>query len=321
MIEIRNLSKQFGSHRVVDDISFDVRPGEVLGFLGPNGAGKSTTMKMITGFLPPTRGTALVQGHDVRKDPDAAKRCIGYLPEGAPLYPDMTPASLLAFLAEVRGIPKSNRRARIDQVAQQVDLGSVWRQRIETLSKGFKRRVGLAAAILHDPQVLILDEPTDGLDPNQKREVRALIRSMAEGKVIVLSTHILEEVEAVCSRAIIIAEGRLLFDDTPTALRQRSRHYNAVELQLSGAAGAPEALRGLPGVAAVEDLGDARYMVLPREGASIVKAVADHAYGAGWGVEHLHVEAGRLDDVFSEITGSGAASDLAAAGKAEGGAR
>jgi len=306
MIEIRNLSKQFGSHRVVDDVSFDVRPGEVLGFLGPNGAGKSTTMKMLTGFLAPTRGTAVIQGHDVRKDPDAAKRAIGYLPEGAPLYPDMTPASLLAFLAEVRGIPKAERGTRIDEVAQQVDLGSVWRQRIETLSKGFKRRVGLAAAILHDPDVLILDEPTDGLDPNQKREVRALIREMSEGKMIVLSTHILEEVEAVCSRAIIIADGKLLFDDTPAALRQRSRHCNAVELHLSHAAGAPEALRGLPNVAAVEELGDARYMVLPNDGASIVKSVADHAYGAGWEVEHLHVEAGRLDDVFAKITSGGA---------------
>jgi len=302
MIEIRNLSKRFGTHRVVDDISFDVRPGEVLGFLGPNGAGKSTTMKMITGFLPPNSGTAVVCGHDVRQDPDGAKRRIGYLPEGAPLYPDMTPASLLAFLAEVRGIPKAQRRGRIDEVVQVVDLGSVWRQRIETLSKGFKRRLGLAAAILHDPEVLILDEPTDGLDPNQKREVRALIRSMSEGKTIVLSTHILEEVEAVCSRAIIIADGRLLFDDTPRALRERSRHHNAVELKLSGADGAAAALSGLAGVAHVDDLGDARFMVLPAEGASIVRTVADHAFGAGWEVEHLHVEQGRLDDVFAELT-------------------
>ena len=202
MIEIWNLSKQFVTNRVVDDLSFTVAPGEVLGFLGPNGAGKSTTMKMITGFLPPTRGTAVICGHDIITDPERAKQVIGYLPEGAPLYPDMTPASLLRFIAEARGIPKAARQSRLDEVCEVVDLADVWRQRIETLSKGFKRRVGLAAAILHDPEVLVLDEPTDVLYPNQKREVRALIKRMSAGKTIVLSTHILEEVEAVCTRAL-----------------------------------------------------------------------------------------------------------------------
>jgi gliding motility-associated transport system ATP-binding protein len=306
MLEIRNLSKTFGTHRVVDDVSFDVSPGEVLGFLGPNGAGKSTTMKMITGFLPPTRGTAVVNGHDVRKDPKAAKRVIGYLPEGAPLYPDMTPASLLAFIAEARGIPKTERRARLDEVCQVVDLAGVWRQRIDTLSKGFKRRVGLAVAILHDPEVLVLDEPTDGLDPNQKHEVRELIRRMSPGKVIVLSTHILEEVEAVCTRAIIIAEGKLRFDDTPEALRRRSRHFNAVELHLSGASAAREALLGLEGVSAVEQLAGAddlqRFLILSEDGRPLLKAVAGHAHRAGWEIEHLEVESGRLEDVFREIT-------------------
>ena len=306
MIEIQRLSKQFGTHRVVDDVSFEVKPGEVLGFLGPNGAGKSTTMKMITGFLPPSRGTAVVCGHDVRREPLEVKRRIGYLPEGAPLYPDMTPASLLAFLAEVRGIPKAERGERIDRAAGLVAIESVWRQRIETLSKGFKRRVGLAAAILHDPEVLILDEPTDGLDPNQKREVRALIRSMSAGKTIVLSTHILEEVEAVCSRAIIISEGKLLFDGTPLDLRRRSRCYNAVELQVAGSGGVVSALENLEGVAAVEELGPERYRVLAQDGASILKVVATHAFQAGWEIDHLHVEQGGLDEVFAEITEGGA---------------
>jgi ABC-2 type transport system ATP-binding protein len=221
MLEIRNLTKHFGPLKAVDGISFRVDRGEVLGFLGPNGAGKSTTMKMATGFVTPTGGTALVCGHDIQEDPLAAKRKFGYLPEGAPAYPDMTPAGFLEFVAEVRGIPPERRGPRIQEVVQLVHLERVLHQRIETLSKGFKRRVGLAQAILHDPEVLILDEPTDGLDPNQKHEVRALIKQMARNKAIVLSTHILEEVEAVCTRAIIIAHGKLLFDGTPAELAER----------------------------------------------------------------------------------------------------
>jgi ABC-2 type transport system ATP-binding protein len=222
MIEIDRLSKSFGPFRAVDGISFSVQKGEVLGFLGPNGAGKSTTMKMITGFLDPTSGTARVCGHDVRQEPVEVKRKIGYLPEGAPLYAEMTPASFLGFIARARGIPLGKRKARIREVVAQVHLEGVMHQRIETLSKGFKRRVGLAQAILHDPEVLILDEPTDGLDPNQKHEVRELIRAMASDKVIVLSTHILEEVDAVCTRAIIISNGTLRFEGTPSELRARS---------------------------------------------------------------------------------------------------
>ena len=199
-----------------------MRPGEVLGFLGPNGAGKSTTMKMITGFLDPSGGTARVCGHDIREQPVAAKRAIGYLPEGAPLYPEMTPASFLAFVAAMRRIPAERRAARIAEVAAKVHLEGVMHQRIETLSKGYKRRVGLAQAILHDPKVLILDEPTDGLDPIQKHEVRALIREMSKDKVIVLSTHILEEVDAVCTRVIIIAGGRIRFEGTPAELREHA---------------------------------------------------------------------------------------------------
>jgi ABC-2 type transport system ATP-binding protein len=308
MIEIRNLTKKFGAFVAVDDVSFSVQPGEVLGFLGPNGAGKSTTMKMATGFLAPTSGTAIISGHDVRKDPIRVKAEVGYLPEGAPLYPDMTPHSLLRFVADARGLTAARRDERIRDVVQQVQLEGVMGQRIETLSKGFKRRVGLAQAIIHDPNVLILDEPTDGLDPNQKHEVRALIKRMAAGKVIVLSTHILEEVESVCTRAIIIARGRLCFDGSPEDLRQRSRYYNAVELTVkaSTAPGAQAALTGLDGIEQVENLesenGLESYVLFPRDRAAILRTVSDYAYENGWEVEHLHVERGRLDDVFRTIT-------------------
>lgn len=222
MIEIRNLSKRYGALTAVNDISFSVGAGQVLGFLGPNGAGKSTTMKMITGFLAPTSGSVSVCGHDVETQPLAAKACMGYLPEGAPSYGEMTVRGFLEFIAEIRGLSPDKRRTRLDDVIHRLALGSVLEQMIETLSKGFKRRVGLAQALLHDPQVLILDEPTDGLDPNQKHEVRSLISTMAKDKIIVISTHILEEVDAVCNRAIIISNGKLLADDTPQGLAGRA---------------------------------------------------------------------------------------------------
>ncbi|HEY0941796.1 MAG TPA: ATP-binding cassette domain-containing protein [Steroidobacter sp.] len=222
MIEIKNLSKRYGTLTAVNDISFSVSPGQVLGFLGPNGAGKSTTMKMITGFLAPTSGTISVCGHDVQDAPLAAKAVMGYLPEGAPSYGEMTVRGFLNFIADVRGLSGERRRARLDDVIGRLALGGVLEQMIETLSKGFKRRVGLAQALLHDPQVLILDEPTDGLDPNQKHQVRTLINDMAKDKIIVISTHILEEVDAVCNRAIIIAGGRLLADATPKELAARA---------------------------------------------------------------------------------------------------
>jgi ABC-2 type transport system ATP-binding protein len=222
MIEIKNLSKRYGTLTAVNDISFSVSPGTVLGFLGPNGAGKSTTMKMITGFLAPTSGSVSVCGHDVQSAPLAAKAVMGYLPEGAPSYGEMTVRGFLHFIADIRGLQGDRRRARLDDVIGRLQLGGVLEQMIETLSKGFKRRVGLAQALLHDPQVLILDEPTDGLDPNQKHQVRTLINDMAKDKIIVISTHILEEVDAVCNRAIIIAGGRLLADATPKELAARS---------------------------------------------------------------------------------------------------
>jgi ABC-2 type transport system ATP-binding protein len=218
MIEINGLTKHYGHHTVVDDLSFSCESGEVLGFLGPNGAGKSTTMKMLTGFVSPSAGSASVCGHDIATDGLSARRKIGYLPEGAPCYVEMTPASFLDFIADIRGLTGDDRQARLEEVIEQLHLGTVLHQSIETLSKGFKRRVGLAQAILHDPEVLILDEPTDGLDPNQKYEVRELIHSMSADKLIVISTHILEEVEAVCSRAIIISNGRILADDEPRTL-------------------------------------------------------------------------------------------------------
>ena len=215
LLEIRGLSKRFGPITAVDNVSFSVEQGEVLGFLGPNGAGKSTTMKMIAGFIAPSAGHVRVLGEDVGEAPLKTKGAIGYLPEGAPTYPDMTPRGFLEFVADARGMKGALRRSRIEYAVEHVHIENVLEQPIDTLSKGYKRRVGLAQAILHDPPVLILDEPTDGLDPNQKHEVRELIRQMAPGKAIVISTHILEEVEAVCTRAIIIARGRLLAEGQP----------------------------------------------------------------------------------------------------------
>jgi ABC-2 type transport system ATP-binding protein len=221
LIETQRLTKTFGGLRAVDDISLSVRRGEVLGFLGPNGAGKTTTMRMLAGFLAPTRGTARILGHDVQTDSIAARRALGFLPEGAPTYPEMTVIGFLRFVARIRGYRGDALDTRVEDAMALTQLGSVRLQTIETLSKGFKRRVGLAQALLHDPPALVLDEPTDGLDPNQKHEVRQLIRRMAPEKAIIISTHILEEVEAVCTRAVIIACGRIVADDTPAELQTR----------------------------------------------------------------------------------------------------
>jgi ABC-2 type transport system ATP-binding protein len=306
MIAVRHLSKRFGPITAVDDVSFAVARGEVLGFLGPNGAGKSTTMKMITGFLAPSSGTAVVCGADITAAPIAAKRHIGYLPEGAPAYPDMTPSGFLRFIARIRGFAGAEAGRRIGLAVERTQLASVLGQPIETLSKGFKRRVGLAQALLHDPDVLILDEPTDGLDPNQKHEVRRLIRVLAPEKAIVISTHILEEVDAVCTRAIVIAAGRVLADGSPGALEARSRHHNAVRLALAqDGIDAATALSRLPGVVAVEPVEDdegSALMVFPRDGRSIITEITDLVRTAGWPVAALRVERGRLDDVFRAIT-------------------
>ncbi len=307
MLEIYHLVKHFGPLIAVDDVSFAVERGEVLGFLGPNGAGKSTTMKMITGFVAPDAGTAVICGHDITQAPIAAKRCIGYLPEGAPAYPDMTPAEFLDFIARIRGFSGREARRRIGRVVETIHIAEVMHQPIETLSKGYRRRVGVAQALLHDPQVLILDEPTDGLDPNQKYEMRKVIDEMRANKAIVISTHLLEEVEAVCSRAIIIAHGRILADATPAALARRSRRHNAVRLAATGAT--TEQMRTelsrLPAVAAVEPSADGEgdgLLIFPRGGEDIVADVADLARAHRWQVSLLRVEHGRLDDVFREIT-------------------
>ena len=307
MVDVRHLSKEFGPIRAVDDVSFAVGRGQVLGFLGPNGAGKSTTMKMLTGFLAPSAGTALICGADVTAEPIAVKRQVGYLPEGAPSYPDMTAPAFLRFVAEVRGFRGAEARQRVATAVERTALESVLTQPIDTLSKGFKRRVGLAQALLHDPPVLILDEPTDGLDPNQKHEVRRLINEMAPEKAIIISTHLLEEVDAVCSRAIVIANGKLVADGTPDELARRSRHHNAVRMVLGrGSEGAEQELRKLTVVADVEresdDSGGRTLMVLSREGRSIVADVADLARERRWQVIELRVERGRLDDVFRHVT-------------------
>lgn len=269
MIEIQQLTKRFAAHTAVDGLSFTVAPGEVLGFLGPNGAGKSTTMKMLTGFLAPTSGTARVFGHDIQRDTLAAQRLIGYLPEGAPCYGDMTVAGFLGFIAEVRGLKGALKRQAVQTASEKVQLESVLNQRIETLSKGFKRRVGLAQAILHDPKVLILDEPTDGLDPNQKHQVRKLIQSLAKDKIVIVSTHILEEVAAVCSRALIIAHGKVVADGTPYELERQSKYHQAVSLVLEQPVDV-QPLKALTGVAGVEQSADGLQLTVLPEGDAVI---------------------------------------------------
>ena len=308
MIEIEGLTKQFGAVAAVAGIDLKVGKGEVLGFLGPNGAGKSTTMKMVTGFLTPTRGRVSVCGHDVETDTIAAQTCIGYLPEGAPAYGDMTPRQFLAFIARVRGFDGAAIKERVDAAVAKTDLDPVLDQPIDTLSKGFKRRVGLAQAILHDPPVLIMDEPTDGLDPNQKHSVRELIRMMAKEKAIVVSTHLLEEVEAICTRAVIIDRGRVVADGTPVQLLARSRHHNAVTLNIPAkdAAGITAKLRTIPAIATVEQAaadGDlVQLTAFPKGGALLIEEVGRMAADDEWDVKELYAEPGRLDEVFRAIT-------------------
>ncbi|MDX1367637.1 ABC transporter ATP-binding protein [Pseudomonas sp.] len=302
MIEISKLTKRFAQHTVVDDLSFRVERGEVLGFLGPNGAGKSTTMKMLTGFLAPTSGTASILGFDIQKDTLKAQRQIGYLPEGAPCYGDMTVRSFLEFITEVRGFKGGAKRERVAKAVAQVELEQVLEQSIETLSKGFKRRVGLAQAIVHDPKVLILDEPTDGLDPNQKHQVRKLIQSLAHDKIVIISTHILEEVSAVCTRAVVIAHGKLLADGTPLELESRSRYHQAVTLVAEEPLDRV-ALAALPGVIGVEENEREHSLsVLAKPGEVIFPQVNALIAQRGWRVKELNVERGRLDEVFRSLT-------------------
>ena len=307
MIEVQNLSKQFGAFNAVSDISFTVNKGEVLGFLGPNGAGKSTTMKMITGFLAPNGGTVKVCGSDVIKSPIAVKKSIGYLPEGAPAYGDMTVLNFLKFIAEIRGFSGAEKTKRIESAIKKANLESVVHKTIETLSKGFKRRVGLAQAILHDPPVLVMDEPTDGLDPNQKHEVRLLIKEMAKDKAIIISTHILEEVDAICDRAIIIAQGRIKFDGTPEELESLSEYHNSVRLRLDGypSLNVESLLKKLPAVKKVEHVVSKDERTTYRiygGGEHLLKEVSHLAQKEQWVIDEMVVEKGHLDDVFRQLT-------------------
>ncbi len=311
MIDCQGLTREYGHLRAVDDLSFQVRPGEVLGFLGPNGAGKTTTMRIIAGFLPATSGRVRVCGFDVETQALQAKRCIGYLPEGAPSYAEMTPRAFLDFVADIRGMSGALRRQRLEQVYAQLHLESVLDRSIEKLSKGYRRRVGLAQAILHDPQVLILDEPTDGLDPNQKHEVRELINRMAQDKTIIISTHVLEEVDALCSRAIIIAHGRILADDTPRGLLTRSRFHNAVSVVFEDAATvdpARDAIAALHEVSSTElDSKTGRLTAFPTPGKLPLAAIGELAERNDWRLLELHLESGRLDEVFRSVTGGASA--------------
>lgn len=304
------LTKRFGDLLAVDALNLSVKKGEVLGFLGPNGAGKTTTMRMLTGFLLPSEGRVAILGHDMEEQPLAARAQIGYLPEGAPLYADLTPLQLLKFVGQARGMGRSLLKERMETVIGQMELEGVTHQSIDTLSKGFKRRVGVAQAILHNPPVLILDEPTDGLDPLQKQEVRRLIQAMAKEKAIIISTHILEEVEAVCTRAIIIAGGRIITDGRPLELLEKSRLHGSLRVQLRGEApdAVKEALLKLSSVREAELLACSEkrcdYRLFPAARQVDIAEVSQLAHLRQWKVEAMETERGSLDEVFIALAAS-----------------
>ena len=306
MISVSGLVKEFGSFRAVKGISFDVPKGQILGFLGPNGAGKSTTMKMLTCFIDPTSGSASIGNKDIIKDSIEVRRQIGYLPESAPSYGEMTVHEFLRFIAEVRGMRGSRIQHAAESMRETCDLAEVWNQPIETLSKGYKQRVGFAQALIHDPPVLIMDEPTDGLDPNQKHEVRKLIKKMGSDKTIILSTHILEEVDAICERVIIIANGSIVADASPEELRERSRFHNAVIMKVapSDLEKARKLLSGLGGISDVEIIAEshATIRVFPQRGEPIAQRISEMSLQKNLGIEQLQVEQGRLDEVFRNVT-------------------
>ncbi len=302
MIEASGLCKSFAGKVAVHRLSFDVQPGEVVGFLGPNGAGKSTTMKMLAGFLRPDAGSARLCGIDVLREPVRAQQQLGYLPEGAPCYGEMQVRDFLVFIGKVRGYRGKVLGERVERVLELLELHEVQNQPVETLSKGFNRRVGLAQAVLHDPQVLILDEPTDGLDPNQKHQVRELICRLSPGRTIIVSTHILEEVSAICSRVLLISAGELLADATPHQLQQRSRYWQAVTLRSSVCVPDVELLAALSGVQTVEIAPDGALTLVPEPGQVLFPAVSALVQRQGWILDEMTVEPGRLDEVFRRLT-------------------
>lgn len=301
MIKVENLVKDFGRRRAVDGVSFEVEKGTVLGFLGPNGAGKTTTIRMVAGFLVPTSGSVTVKGIDVVRDPVSAQKSIGYMPETTPLYEDMTVESFLRFIAEVRGYYGAERDRRVGRAIDRCFLEPVANQTIDTLSKGYRQRTCLAQTLLHDPDILLLDEPTEGLDPNQKQVVRDMIREMAAERVIMLSTHVLEEVEAICTRAIIISGGRVVADDSPAGLKARSTQYNAVTLVAEGKH-ISDILQRLPDIQTVHALENDRFIAFPKAGRSIAAEVLGAAQAHKWRVQDIKVDEGHLDDVFRQIT-------------------
>ncbi len=307
MIKVEHLVKKFGPRVAVDDISFEVEKGSVLGFLGPNGAGKTTTIRMMAGYLPPTSGRIWINGLEVGENAVGVQRQIGYMPENTPLYDEMTVRGFLAFLAEIRGYAGKDRDRRVDDVIDSCMLGSVRHQPIDTLSKGYRRRTCLAQTLIHDPPVLLLDEPTEGLDPNQKQVVRDMIERMARDKIIMLSTHVLEEVEAVCTRAMIISEGRLKADGSPAELKKRSGRYNELTLELlAPAEKAVEAFRQMPDVERVEHVADGGgkqvLRLVPRDRQSLAVGAIELAAKNKWMVVEMRSESGRLDEVFRQIT-------------------
>ena len=307
MIEVRGLTKRYGAEKAVDAISFDVRTGEILGFLGPNGAGKTTTMKVITCYLPPTEGVVEVDGLDVTRDPLAVRRRIGYLPEHTPLYGEMTVYDYLAFVADLRGLPMADVPRRIGVMAEMCGLGDVLAKRIETLSKGYRQRVGIAQAIIHDPPILILDEPTSGLDPNQIAEIRDLIKSLGKEKTVILSTHILSEVEASCDRVLIIHRGRLVADGAPSELQALAVGEQRIRFGVQAANGAVEEALARWGRAKILD------RETDGEGSVLFELAADPsddlrpelfrlAVEQGWVLTELHRRRIDLEDVFRRLT-------------------
>ena len=303
-LSVRELSKEFNGIKAVDNVSFEVCQGEVLGFLGPNGAGKSTTMRMITGFLPCDSGSINVCGYNIKTDAIAAQKLIGYLPEGGPLYNDMTPNSFLRFIGRSRGINDKKLIERLDYVVEVLHLEQVFYQTIDTLSKGFKRRVALAQAILHNPKMLILDEPTDGLDPNQKYEVQQLIKAMAKDKSIIISTHILEEVEAVCTKAMIIAKGKILLSGTPEELARHSPHHNSVVVTFDNEPTEQmmNAFLNLDNVNDVKANNDNNIVITPKAGQIILADVNKIVHMMNWPVSEIYSKPGQLRDAFRKIT-------------------